>query len=240
MTEGQEKVEGECDMAEVCGSGKGAGFDGWRSEFRQKLASACKEKLYSFADLAIFLRSSIDVVNRSVKFKRKNLSDGISMIPSARSEGLRSLFSRMFSGARIKKYDELGSSDWRMNPRYRMTSLLENMARIIDENIGCEPGELCRKLFDCEERFRREDECLGNDAMVCDGGREFLERSGTLKFFRDNDLLTDYRGFLKKIGFFKLLRDAVTVEYLDNEPTVVLALVSLFGSKALDVIGLVK
>lgn len=188
-------------------------------DLRQKLVSACKEKLYSFADLPMVLRDIVNTINDEVRHRRRNLHDVFLAVPFTRRESSRVKFaelfeSRGFCGRGIG--GEAGSSNWQRNPRYRKTSLLEKMAKIIEGNLDEEPEELCQMLFDCEDCFRMEDEDCRDGVFV------------------------DYRGFLNEIGFFKLLRDAVTVEYLDNEPTAVLALVSLFGSRALDVIGIVK
>jgi hypothetical protein len=206
MSEKREILSGDKEKVEA----------GLTASLRQKLISQCKGKLYSFADLPKVLRASIDVVNSRVKRRRINLNDGLALIPFLQSEKKRKTIAGLASESGAVRYDEMETSDWQRNPRYRKTLLLETFARIIEENLDKSPGELCRMLFDCEDRFRREDE------ECCDGE------------------LVDYRDFLKEIEFFELLRNAVTVEYLGNEPTVVLALVSLFGSKALDVIGIVK
>lgn len=201
------------------GAEDSTGFDSWRSGLRQKLVSACKEKLYSFADLPMVFRDMVNTMIGGMKHRRRNLHDVFLAVPFMRSESSRAKFaelfeSRGFCGRGIG--DEAGSSNWQRNPRYRKTSLLEKMAKVIEENLDEEPEELCQMLFDCEDCFRMEDEDCRDGVLV------------------------DYRGFLKEIGFFKLLRDAVIVEYLDEEPAVILALVSLFGSRALDVIGVVK
>lgn len=219
MDEGQKKFGVEGGEAGAKEAEDSTGFDGWRSGLRQKLVSACREKLYSFADLPMVLRDMVDTISDGVKHRRRNLHDAFLAVPFMRSESSRAKFAELFESGGFCGHGiggEERSSNWQRNPRYRKTSLLENMAKIIEENLDKKPDELCRMLFDCEERFYNED-------RNCTDG-----------------VLVDYRGFLKEIGFFKLLRDAVTVEYLDDEPTAVLALVSLFGSKALDVIGVVK
>jgi|GEM_PF-5840000 len=184
--------------------------------FRQRLISVCRGKLWSFADLPGVFRSVAQILNDNVKYKRVNLSDRSVLIPFIRNESFRARLAMFAGRSRASMYDKLESGDWQRNPRYRKTSFLENLAKIAEENLDKEPEELCRMLFDCEDRFRAEDEACGDGAAV------------------------DYRGFLEEIGFFGLLREAITVRFLEDEPTVVLALVSLFGRRVLDVIGLVK
>lgn len=186
------------------------------SKFRRKLVSVCRGKLYSFQDLSKILRAIAQSLNDEVKHRRLNLSDGFGLIPFARNESFRTMIARSIGQSTAKLCSELKTSDWQRNPRYRKTLFLENLANIIEENCGKDPHELCEAIFNCESEFYAEDFSCGDGVLV------------------------DYRGFLKEIGFFELFREAITFEFLEDDPTIVLALTALFGRKALSVIGLIK